>query len=450
MYNKIKNLFKKSNSIKRDSSNEDSDLIKKNQSIKDSKSFVKITHISVTGSKIYYEFETSEDLDVYFIKKDMYVEYMNLEDCNLESVNKSILVIPLFNNLLPMSWLCDFTLIVDELDKTLYESIDNIKDGYGRMYPDLSFKGKLEVKKLVENNYDYENESISLFTYGVDSLTTVLRHIDEKPILSTIWGADISLRSIKGWETASKSIEEFSKESGLENLFIKSDFRRFMNTDLLFDEFLEKLDKTGNWWYAIQHGLALMGLSSVLAYVRKVKHIYIASSHSYAENELLKKDIIPCGSSPTLDNEYKFSSCTAVHDAYELRRADKIDLIMDYAKKNNMKFNLRVCWHSAEGVNCSVCEKCARTLMYIMACKENPEEFGFVVNDENLKKIEVNFKRHVFKGEKIGGWSLHPVTLSYWKYNQEIFLKDYDYWKDTPISWIFDIDFDKAMKKLKH
>ena len=440
MFNKLKNLIKKSNSVQKDNPIEESG------SFGDSDSFVKVTNISITDNKIGYEFETSPDLDLYFTKKNMYVEYMDLENADLESIPKSILVIPLFNNLLPMSWLCDYTLIVDELDKTLYESIDNIKDGYSRMYPALSFKGKLDVKKIVENTYDYENESISLFTYGVDSLATVLRNIDEKPILSTVWGADISLKSVKAWKNASKSIAEISDELGLENFFIKSDFRRFMNTDLLFEEFLEKLDKTGNWWYAIQHGLALLGHSSILAYIFKVKHIFIASSHSYAENELLKREIIPCGSSPTLDNEFKFASCTAIHDAYELRRADKIDYIINFAKENNIHFNLRVCWHSSTGVNCSVCEKCARTLLYIMASKQDPEDYGFVVNDENMKKIEEDFKRHVYEKEKIGGWSLHPVTLSYWKYNQEIFLRDYDYWKDTPISWIFDVDFDEIME----
>lgn len=444
MFNRFKNLFKKSNSSNKDNSIKKESVSSNKEN--ESNSFVKIGKISITGNKIYYEFETSDDLDAYFTKKNMYVEYMNLENADLNSVPNGILIIPLFNNLLPMSWLCDFTLIVDELDKTLYDSIGNIKNGYAKMYPDLSFKGKLEVNNIVKTSYDYENELICLFTYGVDSLTTVLRNIDDNPILSTVWGADIALTSVEGWENASKSIDEFSRQSGLESMFIKSDFRRFMNTDLLFKEFLERLDKTGNWWYAIQHGLALMGHNSVLAYLLKVKHIYIASSHSFAENELLNKEIIPCGSSPSLDNEFKFSSCTAHHDAYELRRADKIDFIMDYARENDVKFNLRVCWHSSSGSNCNVCEKCGRTLMYIMASKENPEDFGFTVNEENLKKIENDFKRHVFEKEKIGGWSLHPVTLSYWKHNQEIFLKDYDYWKDTPIAWIFDIDFDEVIK----
>ena len=428
MWNRIKSIFNKENSpISKKSVN--------NNSLKE-ESYIKITEVSTNKNRVDFKFETSEDMDKYFIRKHMYSEYMNRPDIDLNSIPKSILIIPIFTNLLPVSWLCDCKLIVDNIDKTLYQSLNNIKEGYSKMYPSLSFKGSIEVKNVEDNTYEYEHESISLFTYGVDSLTTVLRHLDEKSILTTIWGADIHLSSADSWNNLYPSIDSFSKDFNLENIFIKSDFRQFMDTDVNLKNFLLNLDNNGNWWYTIQHGIALLGQVSVLAYYYRVKHVLIASSHSYAENEFLNKKIIPCASSPFLDNEFKFASCSTIHDSYDLSRPDKLDLIMNYSKKSNVNFNLHVCWLSKTGFNCCVCEKCSRTLMYILAKNENPKNYGFDIDDEVLKTIERNFKKNLYDKEKVPGWSMHPVTLSYWKCNQEAFKENYDYWKDSSVSWI--------------
>lgn len=213
MWNRIKSIFNKENSpISKKSVN--------NNSLKE-ESYIKITEVSTNKNRVDFKFETSEDMDKYFIRKHMYSEYMNRPDIDLNSIPKSILIIPIFTNLLPVSWLCDCKLIVDNLDKTLYQSLNNIKEGYSKMYPSLSFKGSIEVKNVEDNTYEYEHESISLFTYGVDSLTTVLRHLDEKSILTTIWGADIHLSSADSWNNLYPSIDSFSKDFNLENIFIK-------------------------------------------------------------------------------------------------------------------------------------------------------------------------------------------------------------------------------------
>lgn len=436
MLDKIKSILRINNSFNK----------KDKDSSRAEESYIKITEVSIDKNRINYKFETSKDMDKYFLRKHMFVEYINRPNIDLNSIPESILVIPLFTNLLPVAWLCNCTLKVNSLDETLYNSLDSIKNGYCEMYPELSFKGDIQVKNLEKNTYEYKHESICLFTYGVDSLTTVLRHINEKPLLATVWGADIHLKLSDAWGVLSSKVSSFSKEFNLENIYIKSDFRQFLDTNGTLNDFLLVLDNSGNWWYAIQHGIALLGQVSILAYYYRVKHIFIASSHSYTENKFIDKEIVPCASSPTLDNLFKFASCSAIHDAYELSRPDKLDVIMDYSKKNNVKFNLHVCWHSKTGENCGVCEKCARTLMYILAKKGDPEDYGFTVNDENLAKIGRDFKNVVYNHENLPGWSLHPVTLSYWVRNQEVFMEDYDYWKNTPVSWIFDIDFNEIIQ----
>jgi len=53
------------------------------------------------------------------------------------------------------------------------------------MYPEFSFKGKINVKNIIKNTYSNDN-SLVLFSGGVDAFQTLLSHIDEKPYLLTL------------------------------------------------------------------------------------------------------------------------------------------------------------------------------------------------------------------------------------------------------------------------
>lgn len=416
---------------------------------KNDKSFIKVTTISVEGNKILYEFQTSQEMDKYFIKKNMNLEIINKPDIDLNSIPESILIIPLFVNLLPVVWMSNSTLIINKLDKTLFDALDNIKRGYQEMYPLASFDGNIDVKFIEENKYDYENKYLSLFTYGVDSLHALINHLDENPILTTMWGADVPIESPHSWVNVDKNISKFAKDHNLDNVFIKSDFRRFMNTDLLMEEFGDVLYNNGNWWYTIQHGIALIGQNAILAYLFKVETIIIGGTFSYHINELFNLKVMRCASSPNIDNQFTFANCNVIHYGYDSTRADKLKQIVSFSKENNDKFNLHVCWHSSEGVNCNICEKCARTLLYLMSIGEDPNNYGFNVTEESLKQIKIDFKKAVYGRENIGGWSLRSTAFARWLPIQNNMRKNVDYWKDSPIGWLLDVDLYQLIEDYK-
>lgn len=408
-----------------------------------SKPFIKVKDVNVTNNKILYKFETSPQLDDVFNKKEMFVEYMNIDDVDLGCVPDSILVIPLIANLLPIVWLLDCKLIVDELDEEFYRAIPNIKQGYSYMYKDASFKGELSVKSLKDNKYEIENRYLSLFSYGVDSLSTVIKYLDDKPMLLTIWGSDIPLNQHEGWDVMRNNIDGFARDYDLANFYVRSDFRNFINVHVLYQTLGEYLEPNGNWWHAVQHGIAILSKATILAYLFKVEKILFASTHAYDKQDLLEKNIVQCASSPFIDNEFKFASCSVIHDGCEFDRAGKLDNIINYSKKNNARFNMHVCWFDKSGENCNVCEKCARTYMYLMAIGENPNDYGFDVNDETLLQVERNFKGVVFYKKKIGGWVIHSKTLDFWKANQDKFRQNEHYWNDTCVKWFLDLDIDE-------
>ncbi len=411
--------------------------------------FIKITDVNVTGNRVSYSFETSPLLDDVFAKKEMFVEYMNMEGIDLASVPQGILVIPLISNLLPIVWLLDCKLIVDELDEDFYNAIPKMKQGYMYMYKKAQFKGEISVNSLTNNRYEYENKYLSLFSYGVDSLNTVLKYIDDRPMLLTLWGSDIPLNEQESWNVMSSNIDGFAKDYNLDNFYVKSDFRKFINTASLYQTFSEYLESGSNWWHNVQHGIAILSQATIPAYIFRVERILFASTHAYSKEDLSNRtNIVPCASSPFIDNEFRFAGCSVIHDGCEFERGEKLDNIVEYSRKNDAKFNMHVCWFDLSGYNCNVCEKCARTYMYIMALGEDPSDYGFDIDDETLKTVERNFKDVIFNGKKIGGWAIHTKTLNFWKINQEKFRQNEDYWKDTNVGWLLDLDIDEIRDSL--
>ncbi len=110
----------------------------------------------------------------------------------LTGVPVSIAVIPCLTNILPIAWVYDADIYVEQCDRDFCLSIPEFKKGYSVMYPMIDFKGKLIADALIENRKDLSGASV-FFSGGVDSFDTIIRHSDENPLLLTVWGADIAL-----------------------------------------------------------------------------------------------------------------------------------------------------------------------------------------------------------------------------------------------------------------
>ena len=108
---------------------------------------------------------------------------------------------------------------------------------------------------------------------------------------------------------------------------------------------------------------------------------------SFSEFENLKYN--PIASSPVIDNNFKFAACRTIHDGYEFERIDKLRNTVSYSRENEPIF-LRVCITSQNGDNCSVCDKCSRSILGLISENENPNGYGFDVCDETLLGIRAN------------------------------------------------------------
>lgn len=345
---------------------------------------------------------------------------------------KSILAIPFVCNVLPIIWLCNAQLIVPQLDQDFYNSIAEFKNGYINMYPNVKFAGKISVENLQKNKDVQTKRSAAFFSAGLDAWCTLVRHIKEKPDLISLWGADIPCDNVAGWNVLKTAICKTAKLLGLNFISVKSTFRKFINESELDKQFFAILND--GFWHGMQHGIGLIAHAAPCNYLCGVNTQYIAASFSKEDGK------ITCASYPTIDNYVKFFNCSVIHDAF-ITRQEKIQTVVDFHKKTGQKVNLHVCWQSTTGTNCCKCEKCARTIIGIIAEGENPVEYGFEENRIDLKKI----KKFILEELQFD-----QVSHAYWNQIKCAYIKNYNIYKKqnnfAKISWLKTFNFDQPQK----
>lgn len=159
-----------------------------------------------------------------------------------------------------------------------------------------------------------------------------------------------------------------------------------------------------------------------------ISKIYIASS--YTENN----KAATCASDPSIDNYVKMCNCTTQHDQYDMTRIQKVNYIINYAKENKVYPSLRVCWESKGGKNCCKCEKCYRTIYEIIACKEDPNKYGFIFNDRINKEAKIYM---IYKN------ILSATVVPMWKEIKEMFIEE-GISDNEKYKWIKKLDLEKG------
>ena len=346
---------------------------------------IRISDIRIENNhRVIWSYEVEGEWTSCFTDlRESYADY----NVDLSSVPLSILAVPFICNILPAVWLCDAVVSVCNIDKAFIEHVEMIKTGYINMYPMLSFKGSIEPKCVEDNSLPAGGHSGCLFSGGIDAYTTFFRHYEERPSLVTIWGADIKLSDNTGWNNLLRQVQDTADRFGVGYHTVKSDFRRVLNENNLDRIVALSNDK---WWHGFQNSLAMISLTSPLAYVEKWQTVYIASSFSKDAEGLFTG-----GSVPSIDNNVYFGGCKADHDGYELNRQQKTAYIVEEHKKRNQDMYLRVCWESEGGHNCSHCEKCYRTILGLVAEGEDPNSYGFVWNSESVNRCRKDLMRRV-------------------------------------------------------
>jgi len=345
-------------------------------------SYIKVNLAKAEDNKLVFNLCCSQTVKKYFKTDTFYVEY----DKNVEinAVDTSILNIPAVATIITVAWAVGADVYVNELDKNYIDSLAKIKFVFKEFYPQFSCVTDLYVNKVVSNQFNNEKQSNYglLFSAGLDSLTSFVRHKDKNPELLTIWGADIPICERDFWEKVKKQINLFGNSNGVNTSFIKSNVRQLLNSNLLARDY-----KVSGWWGSIYHSLILLGLVAPLTVIKGIGTVLIAATHT---RELKG----PWGSHPLIDNNIAWADVKVVHDGYELSRQEKLKYLIKHSPKSLS--HLRVCYSSHSRYNCGRCEKCLRTITALILEGEDPNNYNF--DDIDEEKILLYIKDSLIKG----------------------------------------------------
>ncbi len=326
-----------------------------------------------SNTKITYDFKVYGQWCDTLEFSEFYVEY----NYDISSIPYSIAVIPFLGTFLPLSWLYDAKIIIDELDIDFYLSIPCIKRAYMNMFPTIEILGQLMVKKLCDNKKINNERAICLYSGGVDALFSLISNKNEVAALITIRGADIPLSLSTGWNNIKKQVAK-NKFVDITNIFfIESSFREIINEDVVCS-YTKKFGDS--WWHGFHHGIGIVALVAPIAYVLNVHKVLISASYTEKYG-----GTITCASSPNIDNNIRFCATKVVHYGYDVSRQKKIKRIIEEYKESSNKPLLRVCWKDSNGGNCCMCEKCFRTALGLLLEGEDPRQYGF----NSLGQLEI-------------------------------------------------------------
>jgi len=363
---------------------------------------IKLTSIAYgdEGHKIIYHYNYDKAIAKYFNTKDpFFVSYGE----DVSQVPLSIAVIPFLANLAPIAWFAGFDIEVEELDTDFFKSLNEIQVEFRNNFKELNnINSQIKVSKLVKNNIEGDNSAM-LFSGGVDAYATYFRNQNKNLDLITIHGADVELNDFKQWNSVVYLNENENLLKKNKKHYIKSNLRTFYTyqVDLLLND--------SGWWGKVQHGLALNCLIAPLSIKYNYTTIFIASS--YTDN--IK---ISWGSTPEIDNKIKWADTSIIHDGYSLKRQEKVNLIVNEVKNNDEKIKVRVCYSELnKDINCSKCEKCYRTIFGIILSNDNPNNYGFSINEKVYESVIKYFSE---------GFSSEGVRYFWWEISEKISKKD--------------------------
>ena len=314
----------------------------------------------------------SKRIGKYFILDNLIFQY----DVKIGNPTAGILQIPSIASVITVAWAVGADIYTKNLDETYLKSLNKVRSVLKSWYPKFHFSTKIIVGNVVSNRFSNNGYGL-LFSGGIDSTASYIRHRNEKPNLITVLGAGSDIQP--GDEKLTKRLMDLSNQEQVKLNFVKTNVDKVINSELLYEKF------GLYWWMNVYHSLFLTGLCAPLTQVENVGTLLFASSFT-------QEFRYPWGSHPLIDNNISWADVNVVHDSYEISRQDKIRcFIKDYVKKTGYYPFLRVCTQRSSD-NCGKCEKCLRAITGLVLEDIDPNKCGFNnVDRETFDFIKESF-----------------------------------------------------------
>ena len=342
---------------------------------------------TIDGPTIECEVTPPRRLRRFFTGEPFRVEY----DVDVTGLPPEIATIPALAHVCPVAWANGVDVQVSTVDETFLNALEDVRDVLCRMYPSFIDGGEIHVEEVVDTRAgrsptDFD-ESGLLFSGGIDSVASYVRHREEEPTLISVQGWVVSVEQDDRWEGAKSHIDTFAADRGLPVQNVRSNMLSCLDMPMLQAHYKRYVD--GAWYSSVGHGLGLVALCAPLSYELGLGTVHIASSHTAEFDQ-------PWGSHPDIDEEVRWTHTAGNHDGYELSRQDKIELIAEYARSENRAFPIRTCVHEERGGNCNECEKCYRSMCGMVLAGLDPNRFGYEMDEQTFEQTRESLERKEF------------------------------------------------------
>ena len=334
--------------------------------------------VVVEKSTVVCKFECTGRIGAAFRTDALVATY---ESVDLSGVPESLLVIPVLGNLAPVTWALGARLRVPRVDRTFFESLQEVKAEFQRMYPRIGWEGSV-VPDALDTPAPYPAQRPALlFSGGIDSLSSYFLHRDEKPVLVTAVSRAAFRDLAPDHKVHLKLCREFAKRHGARLAPVLSNLNRMLVA--------KELPLGAAWWQKVQHGLAFLGMCAPVCPPEGVHTVYLASTHTAAST-------FPWGSHPSVDDRVAWAATRAKHDGYHLSRQEKIAALVPHLRAEGSALRIQICRRGPQFGNCSRCGKCCRTMIGLAAAGVDPNLHGFQLDRAALEHIRGQLENRKF------------------------------------------------------
>ncbi|MFC6718274.1 hypothetical protein ACFQGT_11595 [Natrialbaceae archaeon GCM10025810] len=353
-------------------------------------SSIRIDRFAADGSTLECAVRATPDLERFFTGEPFTATY----DVSIEDVPEGVLAIPVLAHVCPVAWANGADVYVDEIDAGFARALEDVKASLLSMH-DFLEGGTLYAKETIDADPGAGGESGLLFTGGVDSTASYVRHREEGPILISVRGWTISPGPAddENWRHLRSRVSAFAQERGVATSFVESNMLSFLDHPMLLAHYKRFVD--GAWYSSVGHGLGLLGLCAPMAHARGIEDLYVAATHWDGID-------LEWGSRPDIDDYVRWTGTDCHHDGYELTRQERLDLIADYVGEEVPDLRLQTCNARMDG-NCGVCEKCCRTAVGLRLSGLDPAAHGYPFSEDDYEDDYEDIRRSLESGEWILG-----------------------------------------------
>lgn len=252
---------------------------------------------------------------------------------------------------------------IDEpVSRTFLSGIEEIQNVFQSWKPNY---GRVEIQHAGFKEEESAGQKTGVFfSAGVDSYHSYLSNRNEIDALIYLDGFDIPLAHQGMRERMKTNIKKISDRFDLPAVIIETNARQFQ-------------EKFITWGFS--HGSAIASAGHLLA--GEFSRFLLASGGNPRAHKRY-------GVHPDLDSNWGSDRLHFEHDSYNVDRIEKCRFISQFQPVHD---TLRVCLRSPESsLNCGVCEKCLRTMVYFQSTGdyEKYTVFEKPLDTEILKKYK--------------------------------------------------------------